>query len=129
MKHSTAIKYRQHLNSLIAPLNDEDALEMTELFPMWSLKAYSIGDRVQYDEKLYKCVQAHTAQSDWAPDITPNLWTRVSVDEYPEWIQPTGAQDAYMMGDKVTHNGLRWISDLDYNVYEPVAGGFWHNIE
>lgn len=129
MKRSTAIKYRQHLNSLIAPLNDEDALEMTELFPMWSLKAYSIGDRIQYDEKLYKCVQEHTSQEDWTPDITPALWKRVMIEEYPEWNQPTGAQDAYMMGDKVTHNGLRWISDLDYNVYEPVAGGFWHNIE
>ena len=52
MKRSTAIKYRQHLNSLIAPLNDEDALEMTELFPMRSLKAYRMGDRNQYDEKL-----------------------------------------------------------------------------
>lgn len=124
MKHSTAIKYRQHLNSLIAPLNDEDALEMTELFPMWSLKAYSIGDRVQYDEKLYKCVQAHTAQSDWAPDITPNLWTRVSVDEYPEWIQPTGAQDAYRLGDKVSHLNKHWISDIDYNTYEPSVFGW-----
>lgn len=128
MKHSTAIKYRQHLNSLIAPLNDEDALEMTELFPMWSLKAYSIGDRVQYDEKLYKCVQAHTAQSDWTPDITPNLWTRVSVDEYPEWVQPTGAQDAYRLGDKVSHLDKHWQSEIDYNTYEPSVYG-WGQIE
>ena len=124
MKHSTAIKYRQHLNLLIAPLNDEDALEMAELFPMWSLKAYSIGDRIQYDEKLYKCVQAHTAQSDWTPDVTPNLWTRVSVDEFPEWIQPTGAQDAYRLGDKVSHNNKHWISDIDYNTYEPSVFGW-----
>lgn len=124
MKRSTAIKYRQHLNSLIAPLNDEDALEMTELFPMWSLKAYSIGDRVQYDEKLYKCVQAHTAQSDWTPDITPNLWTRVSVDEFPEWVQPTGAQDAYRLGVKVSHNNKHWQNEIDYNIYEPGVYGW-----
>lgn len=124
MRRHTAIKYRQHLNSLIAPLNDEDALEMTELFPMWSLKAYSIGDRVQYDEKLYKCVQAHTAQSDWTPDITPNLWTRVSVDEFPEWVQPTGAQDAYRLGDKVSHIGKHWQSEIDYNTYVPSVYGW-----
>ena len=127
MKRSTAIKYRQHLNSLIAPLNDEDALEMTELFPMWSLKAYSIGDRIQYDEKLYKCVQAHTAQSDWTPDITPNLWTRVSIDEFPEWVQPTGAQDAYRLGDKVSHIGKHWISEIDYNTYAPSVYG-WREV-
>ena len=129
MKHSKAIKYRQHLNLLIQHLNDEDALEMTELFPMWRIKTYALGDRVQYDEKLYECVQAHTSQETWTPDITPALWKRVMIEEYPEWVQPTGAQDAYMMGDKVTHNGLRWISDLDYNVYEPIIGGYWHNIE
>lgn len=127
MKRSTAIKYRQHLNSLIAPLNDEDALEMTELFPMWSLKAYIIGDRIQYDEKLYKCVQAHTAQSDWTPDITPNLWTRVSVDEFPEWVQPTGAQDAYRLGDKVSHIGKHWQSEIDYNTYAPGVYG-WREV-
>ena len=129
MIRSKAIKYRQHLNSLISALNDEDALEMTELFPMWRIgKTYALGDRVQYDDKLYECVQSHTAQSDWTPDITPALWKRVMIEEYPEWVQPTGAQDAYMMGDKVTHNGLRWISDMDANVFEPGVYG-WGQIE
>ena len=29
---------------------------------------------------LYKCVQAHTSQSDWMPSATPALWKTVSVD-------------------------------------------------
>ena len=125
MKRSEAKRYRQHLNSLIAPLNDEDALEMTELFPVWGLKAYAIDDRIQYEGVLYRCVQAHTAQADWTPDVTPNLWTRVSVDEWPEWVQPTGAQDAYRLGDKVSHNNKHWISNIDFNTYEPEVTQFW----
>ena len=124
MKRSEAKRYRQHLNALITPLNDEDALEMTELFPVWGLRSYAIDDRIQYEGLLYKCVQAHTAQADWTPDVTPNLWTRVSVDEWPEWVQPTGAQDAYRLGDKVSHNNKHWISDIDYNTYEPSVYGW-----
>ena len=31
------------------------------------------------------------------------------VEEYPEYINPTGAHDAYHAGDKVTYNGIRYI--------------------
>lgn len=40
-------------------------------------------------------------------DVTPD--EEESVDEYPEYVQPTGAHDAYYAGAKVTHNGLRYI--------------------
>jgi len=30
-------------------------------------------------------------------------------DEWPEYVQPTGAHDAYHTGDKVTYNGARYI--------------------
>ena len=128
MKHSKAIKYRQHLNLLIASLNDEDALEMTELFPMWRIKTYALGDRVQYDDKLYECVQAHTSQETWAPDITPALWKRVMIEEYPEWVQPTGAQDAYRIGAKVSYDNKHWINEIDYNIYAPGVSG-WSQVE
>ena len=63
----------------------------------------------------------------WTPDVTPALWKEVSVDEFPEWVQPTGVQDAYKLGDKVSHNNLHWISDVDNNVWEPSVFG-WSNI-
>lgn len=91
---------------------------------IWELVAYSVGDRVQYNGTLYKCVQAHTAQSDWAPDATPALWVVVSIEEYPEWVQPTGAHDAYSKGAKVSHNGSKWISNVDSNVWEPGVHGW-----
>lgn len=103
-------------------LTDEEAETVTVLFSKWNSNTeYSIGDRVQYEGLLYKCVQAHTSQDDWTPDITPALWTRTSVEEWPEWIQPTGAQDAYNIGDKVTYKGEHYISLIDGNVYSPEA--------
>ena len=38
--------------------------------------------------------------------------------------QPTGAQDAYAKGAKVSHNGKHWISDVDNNVWEPGVYGW-----
>lgn len=38
---------------------------------------------------------------------------------FPEWVQPTGAHDAYKLGDKVSHNGKHWESTADNNVWEP----------
>lgn len=45
-------------------------------------------------------------------------------DEYPEWVQPTGAHDAYAQGAKVSHNGKKWTSDIPANVYEPGVYGW-----
>ena len=125
MRPSEARQFRSKLNGLIDVLDDEDALDNTVLFPEWAVgMAYSADDRIQYKGLLYKCVQGHTSQADWTPDITPALWTRVSVDEWPEWIQPTGAQDAYRLGAKVSHNDKHWTSDIDYNTYEPGVYGW-----
>lgn len=95
-------------------LADEDALEAVELFPAWVTDtAYALDERIRYGEKLYRCVQAHTSQSDWTPDATPALWTEVALPgEIPVWRQPTGAQDAYNIGDRV------WFPDRGDKVYE-----------
>lgn len=113
------------IQTAIAYLPDEEAETVTALFPDWETsKAYAVGDRVKYGELLYRCVQAHTSQADWTPDVVPALWVRTSTEEWPEWIQPTGAHDAYNKGDKVSHNEKHWISDIDANVYEPGVYGW-----
>lgn len=129
MKKHEAERYRAHINKLIDTLDDETALEVTDLFEPWeSGKTYATDDRVKYEEQLYRCVQGHTAQDNWTPDATPALWTRVSVEEWPEWVQPTGAQDAYNKGDKVSHNDKHWTSDYDANIWEPGVFG-WTEVE
>lgn len=98
------------------------------LFDTWSANgvAYVKGDIRQYDGLLYRCVQAHTSQSDWTPSAATSLWTRIAdpTQEWPEWIQPAGAHDAYAKGAKVSHNGKHWTSTADANVWEPGAYGW-----
>ena len=106
-------------------LDDEQAETVTNLYPLWETNtAYAVGDRRRYNELLYRCVQAHTSQDNWTPDITPALWVRTWTDPFPEWVQPTGAHDAYMKGDKVSCDGLHWISDVDNNVWRPGIYGW-----
>ena len=125
MKRSEAIRYRNHMNSVISTLTDAEALDVIDLFLPWeSGKSYKVDDRISYNGLLYKCVQAHTSQDDWTPDQTPALWVRVSVEEWPEWVQPTGAHDAYEIGAKVSHNGKRWINTIAANTYEPGVYGW-----
>ena len=120
-----ARKLRQLIVQASQSLDDESALQGIELFPLWLTDtAYQVGDRIRYDDVLYKCVQAHTSQAQWTPDITKALWTEVSIDEFPQWKQPTGAQDAYRIGDKVSHLEKHWISTIDYNTYEPSIYGW-----
>ena len=40
------------------------------------------------------------------------------------WVQPQGSADAYMKGDKVSHNGKHWVSDIDNNVWEAGVYGW-----
>ncbi len=129
MKREHAYKLRELLHKASASLTDEDALEGIELFPPWAADtAYALDVRVRYGNKLYKCVQAHTSQAGWTPDATPALWTEVAKPgEIPVWRQPTGAQDAYMTGDKVHYpdaDGPVYRCTLDYNTYAPDVYGW-----
>ena len=125
MTRAKAKQLRQLIEQLAVTMSDETALTGVELFPAWVVgKAYAVNDRAQYNGTLYKCIQAHTSQADWAPDATPALWKTVSIDEYPEWVQPTGAHDAYNIGDKVTYNGQHYVCTSNANVYAPDVYGW-----
>lgn len=109
----------------------EDALDNASMFPVW---ADCIGQRAdpgsywRHGDKLYRvnAGQGHTIQADWAPDKAVSLFSLAAnpADEWPEWIQPTGAHNAYAKGSKVTHNGKRWVSTADGNVWSPVVFGW-----
>lgn len=125
MTRAKAKQLRQLIEQLAVTLDDETALTGVELFPAWVVgKAYAVNDRAQYNGTLYKCIQAHTSQSDWTPDATPALWKTVSLDEYPEWVQPAGVHDAYNIGDKVTYNGQHYVCTSDGNAYAPDVYGW-----
>lgn len=125
MTRAEAIAYRGKIEAAASTMTDATALTAIELFPAWEVgKAYAVNDRVQYNGTLYKCIQAHTSQTDWMPSATPALWKVVSVDEYPEWVQPTGAHDAYNKGDKVSYNGKHYVCTADANAYAPDVYGW-----
>ena len=109
--------------------DDELALKTQDIYPKWEVgKAYEKDFRLCYNDVLYKVLQAHTSQADWTPDVAVSLYVKVSVEEYPEWHQPQGSHDAYMKNDKCSHNEKRWVSDIDYNTYEPGVYG-WDEVE
>ena len=112
-------------------IDEVTATEHMSVFAAWEPGiAYAIGNLRTYGDKLYKCVQAHTSQSDWTPDVAVSLWSVAGdpAEEYPEWSQPIGAHDAYQTGDKVSHNGKHWISTADNNVWEPGVYG-WMEVQ
>lgn len=120
---------------------DADAMSADELaacaplFDAWDggSVAYAVDDIVAYNGALYRCSQAHTLQAGWTPDATRALWTPMGVssedpEAVPEWVQPTGAHDAYAKGSHVMHGGVEWVSDLDANVWEPGVSG-WTQVD
>ena len=115
-----AQKIRTAMDGAGKDLTDVRAIELSALFNLWQEDtAYAVGDRCRHENLLYSCVQAHTSQAGWEPSATPALWKVVSVDEYPTWVRPTGAQDAYSIGDKVTYQGKKYISAINGNTWSP----------
>jgi hypothetical protein len=107
---------------------DEEALDNILAFPKWEVdREYVKDERIRYEDVLYKVLQNHTSQSDWTPDVAVSLYVKVSIEEFPEWVQPTGAHDAYNKGDKVSHNEKHWESLIDANAYEPGIYG-WQEV-
>lgn len=107
--------------------DDVTVTEHSDMFLVWEPGvAYAVNNIRQYEQQLYKCLEAHTSQDDWTPDKTPALWKKVGdpAEEFPEWSQPIGAGDAYMTGDKVTYNNKHWQSTIDNNVWAPGVYGW-----
>ena len=64
--------------------------------------AVQVGDVFTCKGALWRCIQPHTTQDDWAPDLTPALWHRVEIiaeDEVRVWA----AGIDYIVGDVVAY--------------------------
>ena len=127
-KLQAAEQLRRALQMFAATLTDEQAMEVTTVYDPWEAgKAYTAGQYLTYgensvgDPQLYKVVQAHTSQADWAPDKTASLYTPIGLDDsgYPIWSQPTGAHDAYNIGDIVDYGGTLYESLINGNTTVP----------
>lgn len=109
---------------------DEQALAVPVLYPTWRVgESYEAGKRVLYNEVLYTVLTTHTSQSDWTPDVAAALFAKVLIPDpeiVPGWEQPEST-NPYSKGDKVTHNGMTWVSLVDNNVWEPGVYG-WEEV-
>lgn len=146
LDNSRAMRRRLDASQHVARRNVLDAVDtmaaseiadVTPLFNDWAPgEAYAVQAVVAHAGLLYSCAQAHTSQVGWEPSAAPALWSRMGLttdnpDAVPQWVQPSGAQDAYKVGDKVMHGGKMWISAADNNVWEPGAAGVtqWSEVQ
>ena len=123
-----ARELRKQIEEGAAVMDDEKALNFVELFPAWNgdSAAYTAGVRVRYNGTLYKVLQDHASQEDWTPEAAPSLFAKVLIPDattIPAWEQPDST-NPYSTGDKVTHNGKTWVSDVDGKVWEPGVYGW-----
>ena len=93
---------------------------------------YHIEGRLTDEERLDLIMQARKGaepEYDYAGEINA-LWAAVRAlqqnvsppteeDEWPEFVQPTGAGTAYQVGDKITFRGERYICILAHCVWSP----------
>ena len=113
--------------------DDAEALKVKMLYKQWDKqidKPSEVGEYIQYQDVLYKVLQAHTVQEAWTPTNAPSLFAKVLIDPAGEtileWEQPDST-NPYMKGDKVIHNGKTYVCTIDNNVWEPGVYG-WEEI-
>lgn len=70
-----------------AQVDDNTALRMMGYYPQWASGVdYTVGYKVQYNGRLWKCRQAHSAITGWEPPNVASLWEQVCESH-------TGAED------------------------------------
>ena len=116
---------RLQLDNVTNEMTDEQALKSPALFREWSGNgvAYESGQRVVYNDILYKVLQGHTSQVDWTPDTATSLFAKVLIPDentIPEWEQPDST-NGYMTGDKILFEGKTYESVIDNNIWSPTS--------
>ena len=109
-----------------------DLAEMLERIDLYNVEA-KITDEER--EALYALARQHARpQYNYDTEIEA-IWAAIRelqqaqeegggmepTDEWPEFVQPTGAHDAYQVGDKVTFNGKHYVCKLANCVWSPDA--------
>lgn len=127
-----ARQLRKLLENTADSMPDEKIAGFPAFVEKWKKETpYTAGKRLAHNGIVYKVLIAHTSQEGWEPDIAPSLFAKVLIPTdddgqqtvIPEWEQPDST-NPYMAGDKVTHNGKTWVSNIDNNVWEPGVYGW-----
>ena len=125
----TAMLIRQQINTL--DVDDNTALRMTEFYPEWtSGQGYTAAYKVRYGGKLWRCVQAHTAQSGWEPSTaTASLWEQICESHDGTLADPIpySGNMALENGKYYTQDGVTYLCTRDtgnpvYNALADLVG-------
>lgn len=113
-------------------LDDVTVSEHPYLFPEWTENWTGKAGAILRDgEALYRSLHdISTIAQNTKPSETPSMWKVVAdpAEEYPMWVQPLGAFDTYVIGDKVSHADKHWISTVNNNVWEPGIYGWEEDV-
>ena len=96
---------QEDVQTAISYLSDEQALTVKNLYPEYDPngRKYKTGNRATQDGVLYKCLQDHVSQPDWAPGLAPSLWVALNSEEH------SGTQeDPIPVPDTVTTAGMEY---------------------
>jgi len=102
-------------------LDENELLDMIDLYESYQVgKSYKVDEIFKYENRLYKVIQEHTSQANWVPSELPALYLSMMPENViPEWVQPTGAHDAYNVGDKVIYKGKVYECIINDNTWSP----------
>ena len=119
-----AKEIRKSIKGLADGASDDKIVDNKAAFPFWNPDGvdYVADDILQFETEVYRVVQPHKSQPDWAPNLVPALFTVINAGEdWKEW-KPG---NSYAKGAKRTHNGKKWISNVDNNIWQPGATGVY----
>lgn len=100
-------------------LTDAQAITVKAIYPAWSPDGvqYPVDYKVLQEDVLYKCLQEHTSQENWAPGVAPSLWTAVQTGEHagtqedpipvPETVTKAGFE--YEYGKYYSEGGVVYL--------------------
>lgn len=104
MTKRQAYKFLKSVKKLRVDLTDDIALNNIDFYPEWEAgEELKIGDRIQYNEKLYKVVQNHTSQANWIPGTLPSLYSPIDL-----------ANDGTLENPIVAAIGMTYFKDKYY---------------
>lgn len=98
-------------------LQDEQAITVKAIYPAYDPNGvqYPVDYKVLQDDVLYKCLQEHISQENWAPGIAPSIWVAVETGEH------AGTQeDPIPVPDTVTTAGMEYEKGKYYSEGESV---------
>lgn len=109
-----------------AQVDDNTALRMRGYYPQWQIGAdYAAGYKVQDNDRLWRCRQAHSSIVGWEPPNAASLWEQVCESH-------TGAEDDPIPydGNMALVAGLYYVQDgVWYRCIRDTGNPVYHRLE